>query len=46
VVSRDLSHPVHRRQFRHGRRLRVTRAAGEDARSVPAVTAARRLRTA
>jgi|GraSoiStandDraft_17_1057272.scaffolds.fasta_scaffold129832_2 hypothetical protein len=31
VVSRDLSHPVHRRQFRHGRRLRVTRRRGERA---------------
>jgi MFS family permease len=46
VVSRDLSHPVHRRKFRRGRGLRVTRAAAEDARSVHAVKAARRLRAA
>ena len=46
VVSRDLSHPVHRRQFRRGRGLRVTRAAAEGARSVHAVKAARRLRAA
>src|SRR6516225_9363340 len=46
VVSRDLSRPVHRREFRRGRRLRVTSAPAETVRSIHAVKAARRLPTA
>src|SRR5262249_20363494 len=42
VVSRDLSHPVHRRKSRRGRGLRVTRALGETVRSIHVVKAARR----
>ena len=43
VVSRDLSHAVHRRKFRHGRGLRVTPALAETERSIHAVKAATRL---